>query len=94
MHSEFDFLHSFFIQNGFPSNLIFKQIRKFLDNHCNYNNNIDISNNSDDVSKYFFSFPYFGQQSEKFKSELNSIFRKYFPEIKVFIMLVNKRTIG
>ena len=68
-------------------NLILKQIRKFLDNHCIYNNNIDISNNSDDVSKYFFSFPYFGQQSEKFKSEFNSIFRKYFPEIKVFINL-------
>ena len=36
---------------------------------------------------------YLDQQSEKFKLELNSIFRKYFPEIKVFIMLVNKRTI-
>ena len=33
MHSEFEFLHSFFIQNGFPSNLIFKQIRIFIDVH-------------------------------------------------------------
>ena len=41
-----------------------------------------------------FFFPFFGQQSEKFKSELNSIFCKYFPEIKVFNVLANKRTIG
>ena len=31
MHSEFDFLHSFFSQNDFPIKLIFKQIRKYLE---------------------------------------------------------------
>ena len=30
MHSDFDFLHSFFIQNGFPSYLIFKQVGNFF----------------------------------------------------------------
>ena len=89
MHSEFDFLHSFFIiQNGFPSNLIFKQIRIIFDNHCKYNNDNDISSNTDDVAKYFFSFLYFGQQSKKFKSELNSICPKATQKI------VQKATLG
>ena len=42
----------------------------------------------------FSHFLILGQQSEKSKSELNSIFRKYFQEIKVFSKLVDKGTIG
>ena len=46
----------FFIQNGFHSNLTFKQIRKFLYDHCDYNNENEISSNTDDVVKLSWAF--------------------------------------
>ena len=92
MHSKFDFWQSLYYQNGFPSNLNIQRIRKFLDGHCNYNN--DISSKTDGVSNFYFSFPYFGQQSEKFKPELHTIVCKYFPVLRIFILLVNKKKIG
>ena len=39
--------------------------------------------------KYFVSFPYFDQQSEKLNSELNKKIQKYFPSIKVHSIFTN-----
>ena len=45
-----------FFQNGFPSNLIHKQIRKFLDSQCNNDNNNNISSSTENIHKHLFLF--------------------------------------
>ena len=75
MHFEFDFLRIFFNNNGFPTSLIYSQIKMFL-----HDQNLNFRNNTIETSdlNYFVSFPYYGHQSEKLKSELNTIFSKIF----------------
>ena len=49
-----------------------------------------------DVPKkpFYISFPFFGQQSIKMKSELEVLFGKYFPHLDVKINLANTFAIG
>ena len=44
--------------------------------------------------QYYIPFPYFDCKSEKFKSELLVIFSKYFPQIKLNVVLTNSFKIG
>ena len=87
-NSEFNFLRQYFFNNGFPKSLINSQIDKFLKN----TNNV-ASNESSDENLYV-SFPYFGQQSEKFKFEINKLFKKYFKNHQIKFILSNKKSIG
>ena len=89
-NSEFNFLKQFFFNNGFPSSLVQSQINKFL-------NNVNSSETSNESSgeNFYVSFPYFGQQSEKFKIEINKLFNSYFGNNhSIKIILSNKHTIG
>ena len=48
---------------------------------------------NDPLKTMYFSFPYFGSQSEKLE-ELCALFRKYFLNVEFKIVLVNKFTVG
>ena len=68
--------------------LVQTQINRFMQN-CNS----PVLNESSDEN-FYVSFPYFGQQSEKFKIEMNKILKKYFGNNTVKFILSNKHTIG
>ena len=65
MHLEFEFLIFFFMLNGFPLGLINSAINFFL---CNKYNPVSVL--PVQSCKIYLSMPYFGQQSEKLKTEL------------------------
>ena len=84
MCDEFDFLRLFFTNNGFPLSLINTRIKKFL---CKIfvPQSIVVSS----VTKFNFTLPYFGAQSEKMKFELSILLRKFFSDDDFHIILVN-----
>ena len=92
-HIELEFLKQFFIDNGFPSKLFYSITRNFIDktmylkNQCNNNQSLNSKN-------IYLSLPYFGYQSQKMKSEFMSLLNNMFNNVKPFIVLSNKRTIG
>ncbi|KAG1698807.1 hypothetical protein GQR58_005637 [Nymphon striatum] len=61
LNSEFNFLHIFFSQNGFPSHLVHKNINHFLSKIYN-SNPINLSSTSTSDKTLFISLPYFGPQ--------------------------------
>ena len=67
MHNEFEFLRRFFVSNGFPSGLIYSQIRKFL---CNREHPSTTSGPQETAELLYIYVPYFGYQSEKLKKGL------------------------
>ena len=87
-NSEFKFLQQYFFNNGFPCSLIKSQINKYLKNANSVNSN------GSSIENLYISFPYFGQQSEKFKNEISKIFQKFFINVKINVILSNKNTIG
>ena len=91
LHLEFEFLRRFFVSNGYPKFLIEKFIRRFLDNVYRPQNTPKKDSHE---NAHYFSFPYFGHQSEKLKSELSKLLSKYFPNSRFKIILVNPLKIG
>ena len=89
-HKELFFLVNYFFDNGYPRSLVYREIRKFLYNIMNPTPKIPT------VEKYkmFISMPYFGPHSDKLVSEIEKIMGKFFPQIDIKIILVNKNTIG
>ena len=51
-------------------------------------------NNESNISKYYFTIPYFGHQLEKLKKELHALLLKHFPDLIFNIIPVNKFSIG
>ena len=96
LHREFDFIREYFIGNGFPSNPIFKYIRKFISTKINASP--DNQNLEPEPEKYFLSFlslvknPFFSKMN--FKNFSVNIFPKLI-SISVFVMnLPSKRFLG
>ena len=68
LHNEFNFLLSYFTNNGYPSKLVHSCVRKFLDSiYCPQ------TILSCDKFKLYVSFPYFGPQSFNLKKDLLSM---------------------
>ena len=85
IHSEFQFLKEFFLNNGYPVNLIDRQINKFL-------NKIYVKKpETATVMKQliYVSLPYFGPSSEQMKKELNKCLSKFYSTINFKIVLSN-----
>jgi len=89
LDAEFQFLRNFFINNGFPSGLIYSYVNKFLRNK--YEQPIIRTRVPTD---FYVSLPYFGYHSEKLKTELSVLLSKFFPEKTFGIILVNNFKIG
>ena len=90
LHREFEYLKTFFSNNGFPSPLIDRYISKFLQTKFDP----IISADQPLAQKMYFTLPYFGHQSEKLKTEIAALLQKYFPSISFQIILINKFKIG
>ena len=90
LHCEINFLHTFFHNNGFPSNMFYKYVRNFLNNQ--YEHKPEIC--SAPKMPVYVSFPYYGYISEKVKSELKAIVDRRFPQINFKPIFRNKCMIG
>ena len=88
-HAELQFLRTYFKNNGFPLSLIDFRISKFLNKLFN-RQQVD----QQQLEQLYFTLPYFGYQSIKMKSDIQAIFRKFFPTVTINIILVNKFTIS
>ena len=89
MCDEFDFLRSFFTNNGFPLSLMNSRIKKFF-----FKIFLPQSDVVSSVNKIYFTLPYFGAPSKKMKSELSILLHKFFPDVDFHIILVNNLKIG
>ena len=84
MHTEFEYLRSIFSLNGFPSQLVYTQIKKFLSKQY-----AEVVPERDDRNGVYCSFPYFGPASETMAKELKDLFSKYLPNVNLHVLLVN-----
>ena len=87
---EVNFLHNFYCANRFPSQIFWRCVRKFLNRTLNpriasYNVPKDIQ---------YISLPFIGHQSYNIRNQLQHLFRNFFPQINVRIVLSNKNTIA
>jgi hypothetical protein len=89
MHSEFELLRNIFSQNGFPSHLVFTQIKKFMSKQYTA-----VVPKCDNRKVVYCSFPYFGPASETMSRELKGLFAKYLPDVNLHVLLVNNFRIG
>ena len=89
-HEELTFLKQFFVNNGFPMYIIDNVTKTILNKEFS-----STSSNTTIVPKLdiYFKFMYFGVQSDRLKTELISLFDKYYPYIKPNIILVNNNRI-
>ena len=90
MHKEFNFIRSFFKNNGYPESIVNFNIRKFLDNV--YVPHVSVCN-VPKLQKYIV-LPYFGIKSEDLKSELTCMLSKFYSYMDLRVILTNKNTIG
>ena len=89
LHDEFQFLTTFFQNNGFPRQLFQSKIKSLLNKRFQ-----NVTTNNPDKEQLYFSFPYFGHQSEKLKIELIRLLNHYFSQFSHNVILVNNFTIG
>ena len=90
MHSEFNFIISFFRNNGFPVRMAEFNINEFLNKI--YDPPIKVL--TVQKLKKYIVLPYFGIQSEKLKKELSASLSKFYPYMEANIILVNQLTTG
>jgi len=89
IHSEFEFLKTFFHQNGFPIGLITTNIKKFLAKRYSSNNFITVPKEN-----FYFTMPFYGPQSDKLRKDLYDVLSKSFTHVNFNIVLVNNFRIG
>ena len=65
LDSEFNFLKQYFHNNGYAKDLVERSISKLLSSKFNPLNKQQIN-----LTNLYFVFPYFGKQSENFKSAI------------------------
>jgi len=92
MHTEFEFLKNFFLDNGFPLGLIQSHINSFLNNV--FQPKVPTIDCNAYTSELFFKVPYFGHQSEKLRKDLLQLLSKFYPTVKFTFILVNSFKIG
>ena len=89
LHAEFEYLRNIFSLNGFPTNLVFTQIKKFMSKRYN-----EVTPEHDSRDVVYCSLPYFGHASETMSRELKLLFSKYFANVNLRVILVNNFKIG
>ena len=86
LHSEFEYLRKYFVENGYTASIIDREIRKFLD--ALYQTPMAGDKNTTDYK--YLSIPYFGRKSTKLKREILELVKKYYPDFSLKIILHNK----
>ena len=85
IHNDLVFLRNFFNNNGFPDNLIYSQIRKFLKKiHDPEPRTMNVPK-----KKIYISLPYFGPPSETMKNEILKKLSEFYKHIDFNIILSN-----
>ena len=87
---ELDLLKKYFLANGFPLKFIERNIREKL-------NQIFIKNDpitSVSPKLFYLKIPYYSSYSYKMKRNLVQLFKKYYPQIHLRVILTNTNTIG
>ena len=89
LHSELGFLCNYFKENGYSVNIVNSCVKRFLSKI-----NSTLIAQSDNLQQFYCSLPYFGAASDRMCNELKIIFKKYFPNIQLSIILTNDFKIG
>ena len=84
-NAELDSLKNYFFKNGYPPSLIASFIKRFNENR--FSHPLPIS--SADPKVIYHVLPYFGHKSVTFKIDLEKLFNKFYPHIKMKFILVN-----
>ena len=87
--NELDHLRKYFLSNGFPLNFIENNFRKSLNNI--FINSETILSASRKIM--YLNLPFYGTYSYAMKRKLTQLFRKYYPQINLRIVLTNSNTI-
>ena len=87
---ELSFLVEYFTNNGYPKSLVYSQIGRFI--RSTQHQELPVL--TAEPKTIYASFPYLGPTSTKLRSELEIICRRYFPFIKLEIILSNSHKIG
>ena len=90
LHQEFEFLKSFFSNNGFPTGLFYHHLNSFMSSKFSYLAPVTTVKKR----QLYVTLPYFGSQSDKLKRELSSLLSNFFYNTEFHIILVNKFSIG
>ena len=80
----------YYSNNHFPSSIFWSTVKKFMNKVCNPpppSMNVP-------KDRRYLSLPYLGHHSYVLRNKLQSVFRAYFPQINVQIILSNRTTIG
>ena len=89
-HREISFLLDYFKTNNFPLNIVYKQIKSFL-NKLYEPKELQIIVPK---KRLYIKFPYFGYISEKIKDDINKLLTKYFSHLDLRLCFVNSFQIG
>ena len=90
LHKEFEFLSSFFYENGFLRSSFYREVKHFLYNIYRPRNITLTANKLD----FYCSMPFIGPNINKLDNELKKCLQKYFPQIKFSFIFNNKWKIG
>ena len=88
-HDEMEFLVNFFKNNGYPSNIVYKYIRQFLDN--TYNPKVPIVTAPKLI--FYCKLPYIGQHISQLNKELKCILDQFYPHINFRLIFNNDFTL-
>ena len=89
IHLEFEFLRTFFANNGYPAKMFEVECKKFLSNIYNPPTKLITANRK----PLYLSLPYYGPESETLYNELITKLSLYYPQVKFYLSLINKSTI-
>ena len=89
-HNEVEFLKDYFLCNGYPSHVIDKTIKTFLNYKLTPAPTITTVNK--DVR--YFKLPYMGKLSFEVRKSFKEILREAYPQIKFNFVFTNNNTIG
>ena len=85
-HKEIEFLRTFFLNNGYPEYIYFRELKKFLNNI--FHNKAEISTAQKDV--VYARMPYYGEKiSREINRQLKKIVQQYYPQIKLRTIYFN-----
>ena len=90
LNKEFSFLVDYFFKNGYSKNLVYGEIRKFISKITHPRPIV----HTVAKQRIFVSMPFFGNHSEKMKKEVTELVGKIYPQVDLFLALVNPFTIG
>ena len=89
-HQQMEYLHQYYSNNGFPSGLFWRCVRRFL--HRIHHPPLPSFNVPKDIK--YVSLPFLGHHSYVLRNNLQALFKLHFPQLNVRIILSNKNTIG